>query len=195
MQKPTNYEETQVMQERVPAEVGGHYLRILKVEELKNKNGGDMIMVGYDFADNDKQPGLYRKEFDANSDKDKKWPIGGRCYMNVYDQDGKCSKSFKGFCQSVEESNAGFTINWNLQDWAGQFKGKTVGGVYGNVENQYNGKYYMRSQLRWFVANGKVASAKVPKDKFLNGISQTQTPAKPANSFNPQSIPDEELPF
>ena len=37
MQKPTNYDETQVIQERVPAEVGGHYLRIIRVEEMKNK--------------------------------------------------------------------------------------------------------------------------------------------------------------
>lgn len=193
MQKPTNYDETQVMQERIPAEVGGHYLRIIRVEEMKNKNGGDMIMVGYDFADNDKQPKLYLNEFNANSDPQKKWPIGGRCYINVYDQEGKCSKSFKGFCEAVEESNTGFSIKWNLADWAGQFKGKTVGGVYGNVENQYNGKYYMRSQLRWFVSNGKVATAKVPKDKFLDGISQTQT--KPASATTQQSIPDEELPF
>ena len=61
MQKPTNYENTQAIQERVPAEVGGHYLRIIRVVEMKNKNGGDMIMVGYDFAANDKQAGLYQK--------------------------------------------------------------------------------------------------------------------------------------
>ena len=89
MQKPTNYENTQAIQERVPAEVGGHYLRIIRVVEMKNKNGGDMIMVGYDFAANDKQAGLYQKEFEANTDTaNRKWPIGGRNYMNVYDQPG-----------------------------------------------------------------------------------------------------------
>lgn len=190
MQKPTNYDNTQTMQERTPAEVGGHYLRIIRVEEMKNKNGGDMIMVGYDFADNDKQARLYLNEFNANSDPQKKWPIGGRNYMNVYDHNGQCSQSFKGFCEAVEKSN-NFTINWNLTDWSSQFKGKTVGGVYGNVENEYNGKSYMRSQLRWFVSNDKVATAKVPKDKYLNGNAQTQE-AAPAPA---KQIPDEELPF
>ena len=190
MQKPTNYDNTQTLQERTPAEVGGHYLRIIRVEEMKNKNGGDMIMVGYDFADNDKQARLYLNEFNANSEPQKKWPIGGRNYMHVYDQNGQCSKSFKGFCEAVEKSN-NFTINWNLTDWSSQFKGKTVGGVYGNVENEYNGKCYMRSQLRWFVSNDKVTTAKVPKDKYLNVNTQTQA-AAPAPA---KQIPDEELPF
>ena len=193
MQKPTNYENTQTVQERIPAEVGGHYLRIIRVVEMKNKNGGDMIMVGYDFAANDKQAGLYQNEFNANTEADKKWPIGGRNYMNVYDQNGQCSKSFKGFCEAVEKSNPGFTINWNLADWGSQFNKKLVGGVYGNVENQYNGQYYMRSQLRWFIPNDKVANAKVPKDKYLNGITNAQP--QTATTFNPKSVPDEELPF
>ena len=192
MQKPTNYENTQTIQERTPAEVGGHYLRIIRVVEMKNKNGGDMIMIGYDFAANDKQAGLYQKEFEANTDTaNRKWPIGGRNYMNVYDQNGQCSKSFKGFCESVEQSNPGFKIDWNLADWGSQFSKKLVGCVYGNVENEYNGKCYLRSQLRWFVPNDKVASAKAPKDKYLNNNTQPQA----ANTFNPKTIPDEDLPF
>ena len=150
-----------------------------------------MIMIGYDCAANDKQAGLYQKECEANTDSDRKWPIGGRNYMNVYDQSFQCSKSFKGFCEAVEQSNPGFKIDWNLADWGSQFKNKTVGCVYGNVENEYNGKCYMRSQLRWFVPNDKVASAKVPKDKYLNNNTQTQA----ANAFNPKTVPDEELPF
>ena len=192
MQKPTNYENTKAIQERVPAEVGGHYLRIIRVVEMKNKNGGDMIMVGYDFAANDKQAGLYQKEFEANTDTaNRKWPIGGRNYMNVYDQTGQCSKSFKGFCESVEQSNPGFKIDWNLADWGSQFSKKLVGCVYGNVENEYNGKCYLRSQLRWFIPNDKVASAKAPKDKYLNNNTQAQTVA-PAPT---KQIPDEDLPF
>ncbi len=188
MKKPMNYDETQAgFTERAKAEVGGHYLKILVVQEMKNKNGGDMIMVGYDFAEHDKQAKMYLNEFNANPDTDKKWPIGGRNYMNVYDRDDKCSRSFKGFCSAVERSNPGFVIDWSAKDWGLQFKNKLVGCVYGNVENEYNGKNYMRSQLRWFMETQNVASAKTPKDKYLNGDAPAQTPQ--------QVIDDVDLPF
>ena len=189
MQKPMNFDETKVMNERVQAEVGGHYMRVLRVDERKNKKGGDMIVVCYDFADNDKQPRLYQNEFNGNTDPNKQWPIGGREYINVYDYEGKCSRNFKGFCTSVEKSNPGFSIDWNLTDWGSQFRGKYIGGVYGNVEDEYNGKVYMRPRLRWFVANSDVENAKIPQDKLLpaggyNSYSTTQTP-----SYNTDDLP------
>ena len=91
----------------------------------------------------------------------------------------------------MEQSNPGFKIDWNLADWGGQFSKKLVGCVYGNVENEYNGQCYLRSQLRWFIPTDKVASAKAPKDKYLNNNTQAQTVA-PAPT---KQIPDEDLPF
>ena len=63
MKKPNNYENTQVSGEFTPVELGGHYLTIKDVAEMKSKGGKDMIKVSFDFASNDKQPGYFMESF------------------------------------------------------------------------------------------------------------------------------------
>ena len=50
MQKPNNFETTQAQGEFTPVELGGHYLVIKEVSEMKSKNGKDMIKVSFDFC-------------------------------------------------------------------------------------------------------------------------------------------------
>lgn len=173
MQMPSGYNEAKVMGEWIPPELGGHYLIIKDVREQETSTGKPMIVVCYDFDKNDKQPGFYMREFSDNTDPDKKWPFGGRNYImvNDYMDDSKTSKAFKTFCTCVENSNNGFKVSWGGDDWGKQFRNKKIGGVYGRVENEYNGNVTMRSELRWFCSIDKVADAPIPKDKYLNGSS------------------------
>lgn len=193
MQKPNNYDNTQVGGDFIPVEVGGHHLVIKKVEESKSKTGKDMLIVAFDMAANDKQPNYFSEQFASDIRPEKKWPRGGRQYIVTEDNEGKCSKSFKTFITSVEKSNKGFETVWG-DKFAAQFKGKKIGGVFGLVENEYNGKTTMRSELRWFCEDGKADGAKVPDPRYLP--NNNKTVGAPSDDFiNVPDLVDDEIPF
>ena len=197
MQKPNNYEQTTVGEYTPPA-LGGHHLIIKKVEETTSQSGKAMLKIAYDFAKNDVQPEFYMNEFNNDIRPDKKWPHGGMAYILTEDQNGNCSKKFKSFITSFEDSN-GVEAVWG-EKFAGQFKGKKIGGVYGEVENEYNGKVTMRHELRWFCADDKAMDAAVPAPKYLNKNNQSTQYVNLANGANDLDVnvpsgSDEEIPF
>lgn len=173
MQKPNNYEETQASGSYTPISVGGHHLVIKKVEEMKSSTGKPMLRVYLDTAKNDLQPGFFTAEFKNDIRPDKKWPHAGTQYIVVEDNDGKCSRSFKTFMTCFEHSNNCEAV-WG-DNFASQFKNKKIGGIFGQVENEYNGKVTMRNELRWFCSDDKVAEAKIPDPKYLEKKTTSQT--------------------
>jgi len=197
MQKPNNYDKIQASGDFTPISLGGHHLIIKKVEEAKTKTGKDMIVVAFDMAAGDSQPGYFSKAFADDIRPDKKWPRAGRQYIVTEDSTGNCSRSFKTFINCVERSNNGFVTQWG-DTFAQQFKGKRIGGVFGEVENEYNGKTTMRHELRWFCDDNKADSANVPQPKYLqNSNATTSAPATSANDFVniAGTIEEEEIPF
>lgn len=190
MEKPNNYDNVQTG-EFVPAMTGGHHIIIKGVKETKTKTGKDMIVVAFDFAKNDRQPGYFSELFEKDIRPDKKWPYSGTQYIVVTDKDGNTSKSFKSFITSVENSNKGFKAAWG-DIFCDQFKNKLVGGVYGIVESEYNGERKKRSQLRWFCEDSKADSQTTPEPKLMPNNNVTQS----ADGFlNVPSGTDEEVPF
>ena len=189
MIKPNNFDNVKAAGEFEKINLGGHYMTIKGVKEQKNKNGGDMIVVAFDFDMRDKQEGYFKSQFMDDVRSDKKWPYAGTQYVNVLDQKGNCSKSFKTFCTCVESSNPGFTIDWDAKDFGKQFTGKSIGGVFGEVENEYNGKTSMRVQLRWFVTYKDAGNAKIPEARLLPPSAPAAAPAAP---IPPE---DDDLPF
>ena len=196
MQKPNGYDEARAAGEFVPVELGGHKLIIKKVEERKTKAGLDMIVIAFDFADDDVQPGYFSQEFQDDVRPDKKWPFLGTKYImvNAYQSD-RCSRAFKGFVSSVEKSNNGFTTRWDDQ-FAAQFKGKRVGAVFGEVESEYQGDFYARNEARWFVPIDEVADATIPKKKFAKNSPNRPGAVQPLNDadFKPTANEDD-IPF
>lgn len=114
MQKPNNYDETQAGGEFTPVELGGHKLIIKQVNETKSKTGKDMIVVLFDFAEDDKQPGYFMEQFQNDIRPDKKWPNQATQYILTEDAEGKCTRNFKTFTTCVEHSNAGFQVQWGI---------------------------------------------------------------------------------
>lgn len=202
MQKPNNYDNTKAGGNFTPIETGGHHLVIKQVQEMKSKTGKDMVVVIFDTAAGDSQPNYFSKQFADDIRPEKKWPRNGRQYIVVEDNDGNCSKSFKSFITSVEKSNSGFETQWG-DKFASQFKNKRVGGVFGEVENEYNGKTSMRHELRWFCADDKVATAGIPAPKYLpDSDKKVSAPARPAAGaagvagfIDVPDIDEEEIPF
>lgn len=187
MNKPEGYEEVQVGGEFTPAELGGHHMIIKGVREEKSKSGKDMIVVAFDFDKTDVQPGYFTDLFEKDIRPEKKWPNAGTQYILTIDgTTGKTSRSFKSFITSCERSN-GFEVKWGAE-FCSQFKGKKIGGVFGVVEEEYNGKVSKRHKLRWFCEYDRAKDAPIPNEKLLPNAPATGIPAS-------TNISDEEIPF
>lgn len=195
MQKPNNYDQTQAGGDFTPVELGGHKLIIKQVSETKSKNGKDMIVVLFDFAPEDSQAGYFTEQFANDIRPDKKWPNQATQYILTEDAEGKCNRSFKSFTTCVEHSNTGFTTQWGIDNWGAQFKNKKIGGVFGIVEEEYNGERKKKRKLRWFTAYDKALDAEVPEEKLLPAGTATPTPSADGFLYTGDAIGDEEIPF
>ena len=201
MKKPNNYEKTQAGGEYTPIEVGGHHAVIMSVKEQQSASGKAMIVVALDFAKNDKQPGYFRSQFDNDSrpKNERKWPYQAVQYIVTEDNDGNCSKSFKGFMTAFEKSNNTKTT-WG-DKFTAQFTNKKIGVVYGEVEEEYNGEIKTRRRIRWFCEDAKADEASVPAKKLFNGNGSSGSGSAPASSgsedpfMNIPSDGDEIIPF
>ncbi len=168
MQKPNDYDDIKVGGDFTPIELGGHHLIIKAVREQDSKKGDPMLVVAFDCAKNDSQPGYFSDLFEKDIRPEKKWPSNGTHYIMTQDwQDkSKTSRSFKSFITSFERSNKVEAV-WG-EDFCKQFTGKKIGGVFGLNEEEYNGKVSKRHKLRYFCDDSKADSATVPDPKLLN---------------------------
>lgn len=200
MNKPNNYDNTQATGEFTPVELGGHKLIIKQVTETTSKTGKPMIVVLFDFAPDDKQPGYFMEQFKNDIRPDKKWPNQATNYILTEDNDGNCNRSFKTFMTCVEHSNKGFETKWG-DNFGQQFKNKLIGGVFGPQMDFYNNKEIQKRVLRWFISVDRIADATVPEmsetqayKNHKNGYPAGTTPSGDGFMNVPDGV-DEELPF
>lgn len=191
MNRPNGYDEVQTG-DFTPIELGGHRAVIKQVVEQTSASGKPMVAVLIDFDKTDKQADYFKDQFDKDVRPDKKWPFQAVQYIVSEGADGKCTKSFKSFMTSFEDSNNA-KVNWDAADWGAQFKGKKIGVVYGEVEEEYNGEIKKRHRIRWFCNYSKAAEAQIPAARVLDS-----KPASTPNNTGFVDIPDgtsETLPF
>lgn len=202
MKQPNNYANTTAAGEFTPVELGDHNLVIKQVKEMQSKTGKPMAVVYFDFAPGDKQAGYFAEAFKNDIRPDKKWSNQATQYILTEDQDGNCSRNFKGFVTSVENSNPGFQVQWG-DGFCDCLKGKLVGGTFGTEIDYYNGRELSKRVLRWFKSIDKLTDdpEAIPKDVYTKQWKEWQektngTPSPVGDGF--MNIPDgisEELPF
>ena len=85
-------------------ELGGHEVEIKKAELYTSQQSGNTsLKVEVDIAGSDKQAGFYQKQFDDNTNADKRWAAGATRYLSLK----KESLGYtKGFITALEKSNA-----------------------------------------------------------------------------------------
>ena len=195
MQKPNNYENTQAGGDFVPVELGGHYAIIKNVSERETKNGDPMIVVSIDFDKKDAQAGYFTEQFKKDVRPDKKYPNQAVNYITT-EYGGACTKNFKSFMKAYADSN-GITedkIKWGA-DFAGQFKNKKIGVVFGNVEEEYNGEVKMRRKIRWFCNYAKAGEQPIPNEKLLSTNAKSSVEEDENGFMQVAEGSDEEIPF
>lgn len=166
--KPSNYDEIQVNQEFERLELGGHKGIIKSVEEYTSTiSGNTSLKVEVDTATDDKQPNYFQKQYDENTNMDKKWSTGATKYVSLK-QDENCIKMLKAFITSVENSNNGFAYDWDKE--VDQLKGKKIGLVFGLEEYENDkGETKTATKITQFRSVDKVDNVKIPNVRLLDG--------------------------
>ncbi len=193
MNKPNGYDEAKAFDfERERLILGGHRCIIMKVIEKKSSTGKEQLEIHLDTAPDDAQPIFFSNQFMANGSGT--WPC--RVWITGYETEGSYGqRQLKAFHTAVEDSNASFFIPWG-PTYADSLKGKRVGVVFGEEENEWNGRISTLTKPRYFRSVLEVESANVPQKKTI----KPETPEKPnvtAEGFMQvqDDLEDEGLPF
>jgi hypothetical protein len=168
LRKPEIYDNVEVNLEFTPITLGGHKGVIMGVEEYTSPiSGNTSLKVSVDTAKDDTQPEYFTEQYKNDTRADKKWSNSAIKYVSLKD-DENCVRMLKAFITSVENSNNGFTYDWNKE--VDQLKGKKVGLVFGLEEYINNdGETKTIAKLNQFRSIDKVMDAKIPKVKLLDG--------------------------
>lgn len=149
-------------------ELGGHEVVIKKAELYTSQQSGNTsLKVEVDIAGNDKQAGFFQRQFDENTNDDKRWPSGATRYLSLKKENLAYTK---GFITSLEKSNNGFKFDTS-KGWD-QLKGLKCAGVFG-LEQYINneGQTKTATKLTQFRSLDKLDSIKIPNVKLLNGTT------------------------
>ena len=188
LNKPEKYDEIQINQDFERLELGGHKGIIKNVSEYTSTiSGNTSLKVEVDTDKDDKQPGYFQKQYDENTDMNKKWSTGATKYVSLK-QEENCIKMLKALITAVENSNPNFTYDWNKD--IDQLKNKKVGLVFG-LEEYENDKNEIKTatKLTNFRSLDKIDEVKIPKVKLLDGsfIEYEDYKNKTQNNNNPYS--------
>lgn len=159
--------------EKLP--IGGYIVKILNVQDVAEK---EYLKVSFDIAEGDHK-GFFKKQYDEDTRQDKKWPNAGS-FVRSYKSTAE--SMFKGFCNAIENSNKGFTFDFDEK----KLVGKQVGIVVG-LEEYLNQKGVVRERTYVSAVRSvdtiKKGDFKVPELKKLDPSKATSTAAKPAEPF------------
>lgn len=148
--------------------LGGHEVIIMDAREHKNEDNGNVsLKISVDIAGNDKQAGFFQKQYDNNTNANKKWSNGAIKYMSLKAEQ---LPYLKGFITALEKSNLNFKFN-TKGTWE-QLKGLKVAGQFGWEEyTDSEGKTRVATKLIQFRSIEKLSEIKVPKVKLLDGTT------------------------
>lgn len=178
-------------------ELGGHELIILDAREYTSEvSGNTSLKVSVDIAGMDKQAGFFKKQYDENTNPEKKWPNGAVKYLSLKDEQ---IEYLKGFITAVENSNKGFKFDDN-GTWE-QLKGKKIAGQFGLEEYiDSENKIRTATKLLRFRSLTKLGEITIPSVKTIDGDYvdyDDYMETRRNNNSNDVAIeiPDDALPF
>lgn len=123
MNIPKNWDTTQAFdgsfEQMTP---GGHICRITGAR-VANDYGSEQLVLALDVQEGSKYDGYYAKLFKSRQAENSaaKWPCTFRQFTTT--AEGEASPYFKGLIKCVEESNPGYSWNWQESTLAGRMIG------------------------------------------------------------------------
>lgn len=172
-------------------ELGGHICVIEGARIETTKSGGQMMVIAFDFASNDKQPRYFKDMFESDKKRNPQAKWRGVFYQNFGTE--QSNPFFKRLINRIIESNPGYQWNWDEKG----LKGKRFGGVFGREEYENDKGESKFSTKCMFVQNVEgIFEAAIPEDKLLTKAEEMRSAATTASQRNIYlSIDDDDLPF
>lgn len=182
---------------------GAYVCKVLAVRYEEGIEGrSDRLVLQIDVAEGE-QKDFFKKQYEANQSEDKKWKGVVNIYVPMDDgteKDGWTKRTFGTWMNAFEDSNVGYSWNWDENT----LKGKLVGILYGETGTVIEGRHIIYTEPRKAYSVPDVKNNKVPEAKFKekNGFSrammnQQNAPVK-TDKDGFVAIPDgvdEEIPF
>lgn len=145
-------------------ELGGHPCVIVNADQYTSQQTGNIsLRIQVDIDKNDKQAGYFKKQYENNTNDDKKWSTGATKYYSLKQENYSI---LKGFITAVENSNPKFKFDMNEQSLIG----KKIAGTFGLEEyERQDGTIGTATKLTQIRSLDKLNEIKIPKVKKLNG--------------------------
>ena len=184
MKKPQGYDEAPAYTGSFPQlPPGGYICKIKKAAMTTTKSGKEQMVLMIDVADG-YHKGFFQQAFDRNTQSDKKWPNGGQ-YRQL--TEGNSLPFFKGMITAIEESNAGFTFDFDEKKLAGKMVGCVVG------REQYKKDNFATKIMQIRSVEAIKAGVEPPEDKLLES---QQTSSSAGFGFGTEVVfDDDDVPF
>lgn len=188
--RPNNWDDVRAYsggRQKLPA---GAYVCDIIQAVVQSNNYGQQLCVLFDISAGE-YAGYYDDDFKRNQREDKKWKGVLRLWLpkeDGSDKDEFTKSILKGFITAVEESNRGYTWNWDERTLAK----KEIGVLFRNEEWEWNGKSGWTAKPFRAISVDSVADGNftVPKDKPLkNKIEPAPDYSSPAPSFGGYETP------
>ena len=199
--RPNNWDNVQAFSDRQKLPVGAYVCEIKQAVVQENKYGNQLCVL-FDISAGE-WGGYYGDDFNRNQREDKKWKGVLRLWLpkeDGSDKDEWTKSILKGFIAAVEESNRGYTWNWDERTLAK----KEIGILFRNEEWEYEGKtgWATRPFRAISVDSVEDGAYTIPKDRLLkNKPAPAQTPiydnypVPGASDFTMLENDDAQLPF
>lgn len=109
----------------------GGYVAKIQSARVENYTWGNMLVVAYDVVEGEHKD-HFRKQFDENTDPNRKWK--GTFRLTIPNENSKYfsseKRTFNNFIFALEESNSGYHFDWDEK----HLKGKLFGALVRNKE-------------------------------------------------------------
>ena len=182
--------------EKLPA--GAYVAQIQDVKYVPGENdNSDRIDIRFDITEGDYK-GFFKKQFEENTQEDKKWK--GKTSVYVPKDDGSekdewTKNTFAKWTNALEDSNAKYKWDWDES----KRKGLNIGLMSALTGNVIEGKEVTYTEVRYplSVEDAKKPDIKIPNLKARNGYTGTKASA-PASNDGFMNVPEaaaEEIPF
>ncbi len=188
--KPKGYDDAQTYSENRKLPAGGYVIEIKKAEVGTYDNGNQYLQIAFDICEGEFKD-FYVDQYNNSTFEPKQYK--GRIRLGLPKEDGTeqdnwTLRSLKTNMVAIEESNSGYTWDWDET----KLKGLKAGMLFRNKEYSYNGNNGFWTEPFKFFNIDKIRKGKfeIPKDKLLSNSSE---PANIPKGF--EAIDDDEIPF
>lgn len=168
---------------------GAHGCQIVKAECVTEEYDGvkyEKLYVYFDIREGGRFDNYYENKFKLRKQYNSNVKWGGILKQPIKATDGSTSPYFKGLITSVEESNPGYSWQWDERTLGG----KKVGIVFREKEFKGNdGNIYTTVEPCWSCSIDSLADQAIPRKKTLD----RGTPTMESMGFTPDN--SERLPW